>query len=191
MFKPICQAAIKYMSSSLILLSSKNFYTLSSFLLSHAYSQVITFRAIRTDFHWHLSPYSPPTLPSMFLNTVPQHVAQIIKHLMSTQRHFPISFLPSFLYYYLPSLLDYSCAIISLILNKNFSFLSFLNRNIVNLQYCASFRYSKVIQFYIYFRLFCIIGHYKILNIVSPTKQSKSGQRQILYDSTFTWNLKR
>ena len=93
MFKPICQAAIKFMSSSLILLSSQNFYTLSSFLLSHAYSQVITFRAIRTDFHWHLSPYSPPTLPSMFLNTVPQHVAQIIKHLMSTQRHFRIQML--------------------------------------------------------------------------------------------------
>ena len=36
---------------------------------SHAHSQIITFRAIRTDFHWHLSPYSPPSPGSLRLRS--------------------------------------------------------------------------------------------------------------------------
>ena len=42
----------------------------------------------------------------------------------------------------------------------------FFNLNIVDMQYCVSFRYTaEVIQLYI-FILFSIISYYKILNVV-------------------------
>ena len=46
------------------------------------------------------------------------------------------------------------------------TFYDFFNLNIVDMQYCVSFRYTaEVIQLYI-FILFSIISYYKILNVV-------------------------
>ena len=46
------------------------------------------------------------------------------------------------------------------------SFLILIFCSIVDLKCCVTFRYNQS-DFVTYFRLFCIIGYYKILNIVS------------------------